>query len=752
VKKVSGSRTYPVAYAYDAQGRMTEMTTWQDFDGETGQTSPTTSWEYHPQRGWLSKKSDPDQNEITYTYDTLGRLETRTWERGLVTTYGYTTAGELKSITYSDQTTPDVEIVYDRRGLRESVTEELDETIVTARTFEYADHWQLEAESWTEGPLTGFTMKREYNDPAKRLTSVQFLEGASVLVSQEVDYKPGTPHIESVSDLTVPATPVRAEFSIEPNSRMISKTEFYQDQTLRLEVERQRDALDRLGYIGSSAASFTYDYNAANQRSQVTTEDDYYWNWGYDDLGQLETAKRHRPNGLTVLGHDFAFTHDTIGNRTQAVRNGTPSSYTPNLLNQYEEREVPGLIHILGTAEPEATITVDQEPTLRQDALFYKELEVDNVSPGGGQTGSVYETLTVRGVKIDDGPPPVNYISDSEREVFVPETPEEFDYDDDGNLTQDGRWDYVWNAENRLVRMETRSDLVATLPRQRLDFTYDADGRRIRKEVSDWDDGSSQFQPTSATRYIYNEWNLLAEIDDTGSVVRSYLWGPSEHGQIELTATPGALLGLRDHTDNDAFYFAQADGNGNIAILIAATDGTEAARYEYGPFGEPLRATGPMAQKNPLRFSSKLVDTETGLYYYGYRYYSPSMGRWLNRDPIEEQGSMFVRGDREKNMKEESNLYRFVMNNPLSNFDVLGLASSGFSCSLKKPITLVCCMATFLPGGRAAVKGSYCGDLGCKRACNLYCEENFSSPEECNKSCGRRAASCFLKACRKVSF
>jgi len=62
---------------------------------------------------------------------------------------------------------------------------------------------------------------------------------------------------------------------------------------------------------------------------------------------------------------------------------------------------------------------------------------------------------------------------------------------------------------------------------------------------------------------------------------------------------------------------------------------------------------------NPFRFSTKYYDAEIGLYYYGYRYYSPSMGRWLNRDPIEEQGGL--------------NLYGFVGNNPVDRWDFLGL-------------------------------------------------------------------------------
>ena len=78
-----------------------------------------------------------------------------------------------------------------------------------------------------------------------------------------------------------------------------------------------------------------------------------------------------------------------------------------------------------------------------------------------------------------------------------------------------------------------------------------------------------------------------------------------------------------------------------------------------GPFGEVLRATGPMATINPFRFSTKFQDDETGLLYYGYRYYDPSTGRWNSRDPIEEKGGV--------------NLYTFVQNIPTRYVDVLGL-------------------------------------------------------------------------------
>jgi RHS repeat-associated protein len=80
---------------------------------------------------------------------------------------------------------------------------------------------------------------------------------------------------------------------------------------------------------------------------------------------------------------------------------------------------------------------------------------------------------------------------------------------------------------------------------------------------------------------------------------------------------------------------------------------------EYGPFGELIRATGPMAKVNPFRWSTKYQDDESDLVYYGLRYLKTSSGGWLSRDPEEEAES-------------SPNLYCFVANNPINSFDPLG--------------------------------------------------------------------------------
>jgi RHS repeat-associated protein len=117
----------------------------------------------------------------------------------------------------------------------------------------------------------------------------------------------------------------------------------------------------------------------------------------------------------------------------------------------------------------------------------------------------------------------------------------------------------------------------------------------------------------------------------------------------------GGLLAV---TDSSGTYFATFDANGNVSEYLDST-GAIAAHYEYDPFGGTTVATGAKATDFSHRFSTKFLDPETGLYYYGYRYLDTETGRWLSRDPIHERGGF--------------NLYAFVSNDPADRIDPRGL-------------------------------------------------------------------------------
>jgi hypothetical protein len=150
-----------------------------------------------------------------------------------------------------------------------------------------------------------------------------------------------------------------------------------------------------------------------------------------------------------------------------------------------------------------------------------------------------------------------------------------------------------------LIRLVTAT---AVGPPQRIDFEYDVGSRRIQKKV--WNNTSGTGTPATQLKFIYDGWNLVAELNALSSdaVVRSYLWGTDLSGSFQGAGGVGGLLAMK--TSGGVCHFTSYDGNGNVLALVDGSSGTPSAQYEYGPFGDSLRVTG--AQKaNPLRFSTK---------------------------------------------------------------------------------------------------------------------------------------------------
>ena len=123
----------------------------------------------------------------------------------------------------------------------------------------------------------------------------------------------------------------------------------------------------------------------------------------------------------------------------------------------------------------------------------------------------------------------------------------------------------------------------------------------------------------------------------------------------------GNIGGILSRTTADGPAFYGYDGNGNVTLLTNSA-GQEVGRYRYDAFGQALEIAGPRAGENPYRFSTKELHGPSGLYDYGFRFYSPGMGRFINRDPIEEAGGV--------------NLYAMLGNDPVNDVDVYGLSGS----------------------------------------------------------------------------
>jgi len=233
-------------------------------------------------------------------------------------------------------------------------------------------------------------------------------------------------------------------------------------------------------------------------------------------------------------------------------------------------------------------------------------------------------------------------------------------------MTSDGRWNYTWDAENRLIKVESRPDTPQGSWR-RIEWTFDALGRRIQQVTLIWTNNA--WFVVENLKFVSDPMLFgrhIVELNATNNtLVRSYAWGLDLSGSLDGAGGVGGLTWVTLHTTTgpaSGTHFTCYDGNGNIVSLVSATTGDVTARYEYGPFGETIRVTGPAASLNPFRFSTKRTENNTDLVLYEYRAYSPSLGRWLSRDLIEEKGSF--------------NLYIFASNNSIDNNDYLGLFES----------------------------------------------------------------------------
>jgi YD repeat-containing protein len=236
---------------------------------------------------------------------------------------------------------------------------------------------------------------------------------------------------------------------------------------------------------GASVFGVSYLFDNLDRRYKATLADSTWWDYGYNNRGEVTSSKRRLDASTFAGGKQFEYGFDDLGNRLVARFGGdasganlSVSSYSPaNALNQLTSRTVPGAIWLTGEAPDTLTLFGAAEGaaftvTRQTGNRFFGEAVADN------QSSARYARVTVAG-KMG------GTLTDVQTgNHFLPARTETFAYDFDGNLTSDGRWSYEWDAESRLKKM--RSLAGSPAPERRIDFVYDWQGRRVRQTV--WDD------------------------------------------------------------------------------------------------------------------------------------------------------------------------------------------------------------------------------------------------------------------------
>lgn len=686
------------AYIYDDAGF--QIVTTQDRVEPNTSAAVTTATTVHiNNKGQVDWVDSPDTGRTDYTYEpSTGRLSTVTDDLSQKTRYAYNKRGQVTHI-WGNATYP-LKYDYDIYGrMRKQHTWRTDST------------FSWDTTSWPSSiPISPDTTQWHYGDGVSENDGPYLVRKEDPAQQSAIYayYPGGRLHTREWARLGADNQNVKTTYAYDQDTgdlESISYSDTTPDVTFNI-----RDRIGRPTKITDGIGIHRYSYDYGYAPSQIPTHllqsesiESYLYNVDIARKYDMFSGTKGRYQGFaTDTGYDATYGYEPSTGRFSSVdwavgssTQSTSYSYIQgsNLLHERKTNSVP-----IATNAYESTSNLLSQVNnaFGGNAIStygYNYDEVGRRDDAQMSGKAFYDAMNSKfldeqwfkdsqntGSGIAVQPENRNYSYDSignREEVtswnnlakaphttdYVPNNLNQYDsvgastlgYDGDGNLTSlvgvGKNYKYSYDAENRLTNIDPNG--APAEDDVKLIFEYDYMGRRVHKLAYTYASGA--WALTADIRFLYDGWNLIQELDNGGTPTKSYVWG------LDLSQTlqgAGGIGGLVASVEGANTYYYLYDGNGNVGQIVNASDGSVAAHYEYDPFGNVVYASGALAGGNPFRFSTKYHDDETGLVYYGYRYYSPELGRWLNRDPIEEEGGL--------------NLYAFVTNNPIGNVDVDG--------------------------------------------------------------------------------
>ncbi|MBX3253667.1 MAG: RHS repeat protein [Chitinophagaceae bacterium] len=582
------------AYEYDASGNK---------KSERNGNGHIITYRYDALNRLLSV-TDPAGNAVFYAYDANNNLLTETDRNNRVTQYIYDE--DDRQIQVKDALNHISHSAYDRAGNLESVKDANGNT--TQYTYDAVN--RKTAERFADNSTRSY----EYDKNSNLVKRTDAKGQATEYIYDELDrlntrrYPGSTENFDyDDADRIILARNPNAEvtFRYDKVGRIISETlngkvtayQYSIQQNTKTIVypggrviKRELDGRNRIRNIRDAQkllAEFSYDNGGklTNRRYANNTSSGYT----YNSTGTLATVT-HQPGAFVNL----AYSYDKAGNplQVQFAHRSSTEQYTYDALHQ-----------VTGYQQGA------NNSSYTYDAVGNRSAAQINAASYGYQVNAMNAYSSITGTNSVE---PV--------------------YDANGNTTNDGRFTYGYDLENRMTAVNNGS-ILANL--------YDALGRRIQRRTA-----------TDTVFYYYDGQQVIEERNSADAVNATYVWGSWIDDAVNMQ---------RSGED----YFYHANHLGSIAA-ITNQNGTVSERYEYDVYGKikvydaDYNLLSRSAIGNNYTYTGRQYEWETGFYFYRARTYDPEHGRFMQRDPLG-----YVDG---------LGWYGYVENNPIKRIDPFGLS------------------------------------------------------------------------------